>query len=218
MFTQEDDEDEIETGTMIVNKDVHDGTMMVNDAGTMVINSENDSTMVINSDQETLQSGMGTMVINDDDDDEGTMKRMFILGREVEVCFPPGKKQLDWLATNTEEITSQSHSLKTGFTVAELGFVISLDNDIMPKFQLQFSFHLGLGTTESKNEYRPSFMDHFDKMFESPQTTNHVNERKTSDTSTDEVVMRRTESPFSPPKKFGPGDFEFVSSHVHCFH
>jgi hypothetical protein len=83
LFTQEDDEDEIETGTMIVNKDVHDGTMMVNDAGTMVINSENDSTMVINSDQETLQSGMGTMVINDDDDDEGTMKRTFILGREI---------------------------------------------------------------------------------------------------------------------------------------
>ena len=141
MFTKEDDEDEIETGTMIVNKDVHDGTMMVNDAGTMVINSENDSTMVINSDQETLQSGMGTMVINDDDDDEGTMKRTFILGREVEVCFPPGEKQLDWLATNTEEITSQSHSLKTGFTVVE--FVISLDNNIMPKFQLFFSFRTG---------------------------------------------------------------------------
>ncbi len=68
---------------MIVNKDVHDGTMVVNDEGTMVINNDNDSTMVINSDQETLQSGMGTMVINDDDDDdddddEGTMKRTFI--------------------------------------------------------------------------------------------------------------------------------------------
>ena len=62
---------------MIVNKDVHDGTMVVNDAGTMVINNDSDSTMVINNDQETLQSGMGTMVINDDDDDddEGTMKR-----------------------------------------------------------------------------------------------------------------------------------------------
>ena len=56
-------------------------------------------------------------------------------------------------------------------------------------------------------------MDHFDKMFEPAQTTNHVNERKSSDTSTNpEVVMRRTESPFSPPKKFGPGDFEFVST------
>ena len=144
-FEEEEDEDDIETGTMIVNKDVHDGTMVVNDAGTMVINNDSDSTMVINNDQETLQSGMGTMVINDDDDDddEGTMKR--------------------------------------------------------------------LGTSESKNEYRPSYMDHFDKMFEPAQTTNHVNERKSSDTSTNpEVVMRRTESPFSPPKKFGPGDFEFL--------
>jgi hypothetical protein len=74
----------------------------------------------------------------------------------------------------------------------------------------------GLGTTESKDEYRPSFMDHFDKMFETPPTTNHVNERRSSDSSTNsQVVMRRTESPFSPPKKFGPGDFEFVSSYVY---
>ena len=70
----------------------------------------------------------------------------------------------------------------------------------------------GVGTTETKDDYRPSYMDHFDKMFESPQATNHVNERKTSDGSANsQVVMRRTESPFSPPKKFGPGDFEFVS-------
>ncbi len=79
----------------------------------------------------------------------------------------------------------------------------------------QFPFYAGLGTTEAKDEYRPSFMDHFDKMFEPAQTTtNHVNERRNSDSSTNsQVVMRRTESPFSPPKKFGPGDFEFVSSH-----
>ena len=65
---------------MIVNKDILDGTMVVNDEGTMVINSDSEGTMVINSDHETLRSGMGTMVINDDDDDdeEGTMKRRFI--------------------------------------------------------------------------------------------------------------------------------------------
>lgn len=76
----------------------------------------------------------------------------------------------------------------------------------------------GMATTESKDEYRPSYMDHFDKMFESPQTANHVKERKSSDSSnSSQVVMRRTESPFSPPKKFGPGDFDFVSVVVIIF-
>ena len=73
-----------------------------------------------------------------------------------------------------------------------------------------------MGTTESKDEYRPSYMDHFDKMFESPQATNHVTERRNSDSSSaPQVVMRRSqESPFKPPKTFGPGDFDFVSGFI----
>ena len=76
---------------MIVNKDMLDGTMVVNENstivvndndGTMVVNSDNDGTMVVNNDdgtmvvndQETLRSGLGTMVINDEDEEDGTMK------------------------------------------------------------------------------------------------------------------------------------------------
>ena len=69
----EDEEGDNESGTMIVNKEVMEGTMVVNDDGIMVVNDDS-GTMVVN-DQETLRSGMGTMVINDDDEEEeGTMK------------------------------------------------------------------------------------------------------------------------------------------------
>ena len=172
---------------MIVNKDVHDGTMVGNDDGTMVINSD-DGTMVIN-DQETLRSGLGTMVINDDDEEEeeeeeeGTMKSKLIQDYQPQPFVY--KRALSPLQGNTPSMIN-----------------------IVRKWCIV----LGMGTTESRDEYRPSYMDHFEKMFESPQGTDKLNERKLSDNSNSQVVLRRsTESPFRPPKKFGPGDFDFVS-------
>ncbi|KAL8576035.1 hypothetical protein ACOMHN_052053 [Nucella lapillus] len=72
----ESGEDDDRDGTMVKKTDEPDGTMKAQSEGTLV--PETDGTLVVNSAASTLQSELGTMVINqesEEEEDDGTMKR-----------------------------------------------------------------------------------------------------------------------------------------------
>ena len=66
---QEEDEEQVDSGTMVKVGDGDDNTMIVN---TTV---QSQDTMIVNSEAGTLlESDLGTMVINSDEDEDATMK------------------------------------------------------------------------------------------------------------------------------------------------
>ncbi|XP_071102587.1 serine/threonine-protein kinase 3-like isoform X1 [Haliotis cracherodii] len=73
----EDSGDEDETdGTMVKKTEDVDGTMKAQRETDTLVPGSNSGTVVVNSEANTLQSELGTMVINEDtEDDDGTMKR-----------------------------------------------------------------------------------------------------------------------------------------------
>lgn len=135
----EDEEDEgeevVDSGTMVKVGD--DNTMFVNTASSV----QSQDTMIVNSEAGTLvESDLGTMVINSDDDEDATMKR--------------------------------------------------LDSD-------------------AKN-YRPSFMDHFDRIFDAGgRGTDSGPNGATEDDAGGFLRGAKPEDPFKL-KKAGPPDFEFL--------
>ena len=69
--------------------------------------------------------------------------------------------------------------------------------------------HAGLDSGAKEN-YRPSFMDHFDRIFEGGGRGNGVSAVKTSEEESVVHLRSHADSPFRI-KKSGPPDFTFVS-------
>lgn len=132
---EEEGEEAVDSGTMVKVGD--DSTILMNTASSV----QSQDTMIINSEEATLvESDMGTMVINSDDDEASTMKR--------------------------------------------------LDSD-------------------AKN-YRPSFMDHFDRIFDAGgRGTDSGPNGSTEDDACGLLRGAKPEDPFKY-KKAGPPDFEFL--------
>ncbi|KAK2559950.1 Serine/threonine-protein kinase 3 [Acropora cervicornis] len=132
---EEEGEEAVDSGTMVKVGD--DNTILMNTASSV----QSQDTMIINSEEATLvESDMGTMVINSDDDEASTMKR--------------------------------------------------LDSD-------------------AKN-YRPSFMDHFDRIFDAGgRGTDSGPNGSTEDDACGLLRGAKPEDPFKY-KKAGPPDFEFL--------
>jgi len=61
---------------MVKVADGNDNTMIVNTASSV----QSQDTMIVNSEVDTLESDMGTMVINSDDDEDATMKSELLIG------------------------------------------------------------------------------------------------------------------------------------------
>jgi len=120
--------------------DGNDNTMIVNTASSV----QSQDTMIVNSEAGTLlESDLGTMVINSDEDEDATMKR--------------------------------------------------LDSD-------------------AKQNYRPSFMDHFDRIFEAGGRGSDSGANGSSGEDSGGLLRgAKPEDPFKL-KKAGPPDFEFLRS------
>ncbi|XP_073251372.1 serine/threonine-protein kinase 3-like [Porites lutea] len=134
----EEGEEQVDSGTMVKVGDGDDNTMIVN---TTV---QSQDTMIVNSEAGTLlESDLGTMVINSDEDEDATMKR--------------------------------------------------LDSD-------------------TKQNYRPSFMDHFDRIFEAGGRSSEPGPNGSSEDDAGGLLRgAKLEDPFKI-KKAGPPDFEFLRS------
>ena len=59
--------------------------------------------------------------------------------------------------------------------------------------------------TDSKSDYRPAFMDHFDIMCQENKETGQTIVEE------EEEPMQQEQPNLRPPKKFNLGDFDFVS-------
>lgn len=144
--TREENEDEteesdehVDSGTIVKFGDGNDNTMIMNTATSV----QSQDTMIVNSESGTLlESDLGTMVINSDDED-ATMKR--------------------------------------------------LDSD-------------------AKQNYRPSFMDHFDRIYEAGGRGSESGANGSSEEDSGGLLRGvKPEDPFKL-KKEGPPDFEFLRS------
>ena len=70
----EEVDDHIDSGTIVKVGDGNDNTMIVNRASSV----QSQDTMIVNSEAGTLlESDLGTMVINSDEDEDATMKSRF---------------------------------------------------------------------------------------------------------------------------------------------
>ena len=70
----EEVDDHIDSGTIVKVGDGNDNTMIVNTASSV----QSQDTMIVNSEAGTLlESDLGTMVINSDEDEDATMKSKF---------------------------------------------------------------------------------------------------------------------------------------------
>ena len=84
---EEEGEEQVDSGTMVKVGDGNDNTMIVNTATSV----QSQDTMIVNSEPGTLlESDLGTMVINSDDDEDATMKsELLFLGlRAHEYALP----------------------------------------------------------------------------------------------------------------------------------
>ena len=74
---EEEGEEQVDSGTMVKIGDGNDNTMIVNTATSV----QSQDTMIVNSEAGTLlESDLGTMVINSDDDEDATMKSELVIG------------------------------------------------------------------------------------------------------------------------------------------
>jgi len=135
LLSEEEDDDEEEDEVDIVDS----GTLVnLDGSGTMAVTDSEGGTMIVNSEAGTLlESDLGTMVINSDEDDDSTMKK-----RE----------------------------------------------------------------TDSKSDYRPAFMDHFDIMCQENKETGQTIVEE------EEEPMQQEQPNLRPPKKFNLGDFDFLKN------
>jgi len=136
----EEVDDQIDSATIVKVGDGNDNTMIMNTASSV----QSQDTMIVNSEAGTLlESDLGTMVINSDEDEDATMKR--------------------------------------------------LDSD-------------------AKQNYRPSFMDHFDRIFEAGGRGSESGANGSSEEDSGGLLRgAKPEDPFKL-KKAGPPDFEFLRS------
>nr|CCX34980.1 Hippo [Blattella germanica] len=106
-----------DSGTLVPERDLVDGTVMANDAGTLVANSEA-GTML------ELQPNLGTMVINSDTEEEPTMKRHDTGPGESGKKYRPlfldhfDKKEAENIKGNGQPHLSPSHRASSGGDVS----------------------------------------------------------------------------------------------------